>query len=495
MAIFGKKKSDEGTPGAEPAGDSTVARASPEKAARFFEHARTVQQASNYEYAMQLWLNGLRQDPTSMTGLEGFWSAAMSWNGSGSKKLSKETARAFGGRGEIDKYLGSLLAWGIKPTDSSAAIRAAEHGAKLDLTEPTYWIAEQALRLMSADPKPKKDAFVKLMEALEGIGAYDLAARAGDAAVRLDPADNALATRVRNLSAQATMSRGGFDEAGQAGGFRRNIRDADKQRQLEEAERIVKSEDTLDRLVRTAEEEYARRPEDLPTITTLAKRLLERGRPEDEDRALVVLKQAYADTQQFRFRQMSGEIRIRRARRRLGEFRRAAEAAGPDSDAAKKFAAAQRQFVEIEREELQARVDNYPTDLSLKHELGRREFALGHYEQAIALLQEAKGDRKVQASAIEHLGLAFQKMGWLDEAIDTLRDGVERQVAESAEGEMGMRYALMVALQEKAERDRDTEAAREADKLASAIAIQQINYRDIRHRREAIKALIAQLGA
>ncbi len=491
--MFGKKKGS-GDGGADDAGGPPPGDGSPEKAARFFEHARTVQQASNFEYAMQLWLSGLRQDPSSMTGLEGFWSAATSWNGAGNKKLSKETAKAFGGRGDVEKYLAALLAWGVKPTDSSAAIRAAEYGGKANLIEPTYWISEQALRLMAADPKPKKDSFVKLMHSLQEIGAYDLAARAGETAVRLAPDDNALATEVRNLSAQATMSRGGFDETGAAGGFRKNIRNADAQRELEEAERIVKSEDTLDRLVRSAEEEYAKRPDDLPTITTLAKRLLDRGTNADEERALVVLKKAHADTQQFRFRQMAGDIRIRRARRKLGEFRKAAEAAGGEGEAAARFKAAQKKFLEIEREELVARVENYPTDLGLKHQLGMREYALGRYEDAVALFQEAKGDKKTQASSIEHLGLAFQKMGWLAEAVDTLRDGVERGVAETSEGDMGMRYALMAALQEKAERDREIEAAKEAEKLASAIAIQQLNYRDIRARRDALKALVAELA-
>lgn len=493
MAIFGKKKESDAAGGSTPE-TPTPATGSPEKAARFFEHARTAQQSSSYEYAMSLWLQGLRQDPSSMTGLEGFWSAATSWNGAGNKKISKDTVSLFGGKGVVEKYLRSLLAWGIKPTDSSAAIRAAEYGGKANLIEPTYWISEQALRLMAADPKPKKDAFVSLMNSLQEIGAYDLAAKAGETAVRLAPDDNALATEVRNLSAQATMSRGGFDETGAAGGFRKNIRNADAQRELEEAERIVKSEDTLDRLVRSAEEEYAKRPDDLPTITTLAKRLLDRGTNADEERALVVLKKAHADTQQFRFRQMAGDIRIRRARRKLGEFRKAVEAAGGEGEAAARFNAAQKKFLEIEREELVARVENYPTDLGLKHQLGMREYALGRYEDAVALFQEAKGDKKTQASSIEHLGLAFQKMGWLAEAVDTLRDGVERGVAETSEGDMGMRYALMAALQEKAERDREIEAAKEAEKLASAIAIQQLNYRDIRARRDALKALVAELA-
>jgi hypothetical protein len=51
----------------------------------------------------------------------------------------------------------------------------------------------------------------------------------------------------------------------------------------------------------------------------------------------------------------------------------------------------------------------------------------------------------------------------------------------------------MTALETKSGTDKDLALAEEADKLASSIAIQQINYRDIRARRESIKKLIAEL--
>jgi hypothetical protein len=60
---------------------------------------------------------------------------------------------------------------------------------------------------------------------------------------------------------------------------------------------------------------------------------------------------------------------------------------------------------------------------------------------------------------------------------------------------MEMRYFLMCALADKAKAAGDVDAAEEADKLAAGIAIQKFNYRDIRDRRTAIKALIDELKA
>jgi len=53
----------------------------------------------------------------------------------------------------------------------------------------------------------------------------------------------------------------------------------------------------------------------------------------------------------------------------------------------------------------------------------------------------------------------------------------------------------MDALAAKAEKDNDEQAAMRADKIAAGIAIQQFSYRDVRERREQIKALLAEIKA
>ncbi len=240
MAIFGFKKTsgDPDKPGATN-GEDARAEALPyevhaEKARKFFQHARTVHETTNYEYAMKLWLDGLRQDPASMEGLEGFFESAKYFASENKKGPSKETAKSFGGRGDVEKYLAALLDSGAYPLDSVAVVRAADCAARLGLAEITYALAERAMVVLARDPRGRKDLYLKLMDVCGQVNAFDLAVRAGEAACRLDPSDGRLASEVRNLAAQATMSRGGYDKSGQAGGFRSNIRDADKQRMLEE---------------------------------------------------------------------------------------------------------------------------------------------------------------------------------------------------------------------------------------------------------------------
>jgi hypothetical protein len=347
------------------------------------------------------------------------------------------------------------------------------------------------LRVLSGDPKAKKDLPVKLMEAMRRVGAFDLATKAGELAVRLDPADGKLAAEVRNMSAQATMSSGGFEEGGQ-GGFRKNIRDAEKQKLLDEADRISKTEETIERLLAAAKQDYERRPDDVPAIKTYIKRLLERGTPEDEKIAYTLSMKAFKALGQFAFRQQAGEIQLRAARRQLVEIRERAEASGDEKDAAR-LRVAQGKFRELEIQEYAARVEAYPTDNAPKYELARRYFEAGEHQKAIPLLQKSQGEGKYRARSLAMLGESFGHIGMTDPAIATLREAIASHNDDRDDLGLQLRYLLLDALMKKAESESDPVSAAEAERLSGGIAMQQFGYRDIQQRYAQAKQLAARL--
>lgn len=496
MAIFGwKKGGEQGGEGSGAAGEGATPAYQPEKAKRFFEHARTMHNASNYEYALQLWLNGLRLDPGNMPALEGFFASCASFlnDEAGKKGVGKDTLKSFSGKGDVERLLLSLLEWGTKPLEVSSAVKAVESSAKLGLPETTYWLGERALRLAQMpDKKTRKDLFIKLLESFKTIGSFDLAVQAGESARKLDPSDGPLAAEVRNMAAQATMSRGGYDQTGKAGGFRANVRDAEKQKLLEDQDRIVKTAESSERVIAAAQEDYQRRPQDQGAIDKYARALLDRGKPEDEEKALAVLSRAFDDTQQIRWRLRSGEIRLRQARRKVTALRQAAEANPTDAGAQTAAREATIAYVKQEIEELKVKAEAYPTDLSVKFDLGKRHFQLEDYETAINLFQDAQGEPKNKIASLNMLGQSFLKIGYVDEAMVTFRQAIDTKDV-LPDLQMELRYWLMITLQAKAEESKDLSAAEEAEKLASAISIQQFNYRDVRARRDAIKKTIASI--
>lgn len=517
MAIFGgkKKKEDEGTPqsngaeapepkpaeggkGASGGGGKPTSKGgaepgpsfNPDAAERFFEHARTAHETTNYEYAMNLWLSGLRQDASNMTGMENFFRSASAFNGANPKKKPKVELQT---KTPVDKFLAALLNWAGRLTDGDAAMRAGEAAAAAGLDEQAYWCLERAMSLAKQAKRPSPITFKKLMELFAKVGAYNDAVEAGNIAVQLAPADSNLANAVKNFSAQATMSQGGYDQVGEEGGFRKNIRDAAKQKQLQDEEAISKDESTIERLIERARADLEQRPEDPQTINMLAKRLMERGAPRDEKEAYELYKKAYALTKEFRFRQSADDIKMRAWQRKLAALEKKAAESPGDAAVQQELENARKDVLEAETKVYAARAEAYPTDNLIKFELGRRYFKQGMYDEAIANLQQAQAEPKMRVRTLNMLAHSFLAMGWGDEAVTTFRQALQAHGRDSDSTGMDINYGLMDALLKKATDHRDLESAAEAEKIASGIAIKDISFKEIRQKRDSIKALLAEL--
>lgn len=467
---------------------------SPDRARKFFEHATTVHATGSYEYAVQSWLQGIRQDPSSKEGLEGFFKSisALVGDGDGKKSVSKDVVKVISGKGDVDRFLLALLEYGQKFTDATLAVRAFEMAVKLGLTYPAQRLGELGLKLCAGAQRPRKDLLLKLSEGFERVGLFDRAVVAAETAYKVDPTDGDLGQRIRQMAAQATMAKGGYEKSGEQGGFRQNVRDSEKQRVLDASERIVKTEQTLELLVQQSEKDYAARPTDLPTVERLAKAWIERAAAGDEDRAHDLLLKTNAETKQFRFREMAGDVRLRQARRKASDLKKQMEAEPDNGTFKAEYEAAYRALADLEVAEHKLRVEAYPTDLTRKFAFGERLFVVEKYSEAIEMFQEAQGDPRLRARALNLLGQCFLKTGWLPEAIETFRAALE--IRDNApEVAMELNYLLMSSLRNKAEQEKDLAAAEEAEKIASAITMKQITYRDIRAQREVLKKLVASL--
>ncbi|MGQ0627062.1 MAG: hypothetical protein ACT4PL_03060 [Phycisphaerales bacterium] len=504
MAIFGWKKGNDAEkdqaaastpPGTVSGGDAGTGGFdySPEKGKRWFDHARVSHEAGNFEYAMRCWLSGLRFDPGNLESVKAFTASAKSFTEQTKKGPTKEVTNAITGRTDVDKYLNALLEWACKPLDPALAVSAVGAAANIGLTIISLWMMPTALKVALADPKPRKSNFVRLMDIAEKQEQFDLAVQAGEAAYRLDPADNKLSAYVRNLSAQSTMSRGGYEKTGQEGGFRQNVRDLDKQRMMDETDRISKSEGTIERMLVQAKAEYEASPLDKPTIRKYATALLQRSAPGDDDMAYDLLIKAYTETQEFGFRQNAGEIRVRQGRRALKALQSKLEGMPENAPEREAFTAAYQAQLRLEAGEFELRVKAYPTNMELKLDLGKRYFELGKHQEAIDQFQQAKADTKLRGPALYALGLSFQAIGWDDEAIDTFRAGLEGLPDQNDAAAIDLKYGLMCSLQRRADEMKDLPSAEEALKLVSNITMQQISFKDARARRDQIKALVLRL--
>jgi tetratricopeptide (TPR) repeat protein len=489
----GDKKSGSGSSGAGAEGPLDFDSV---KAGKFFERAQTLHEATNFGYAMNMWIRGMRFDPIAMNALEGFFKSAGSFfteNPKGEKEDAyKETVKAAAGKTGVDKYLSCLVQWSAHPLESAYAVRAMDLAAELGLGQPAVWIAEGVVGAVNRDKRPRKEHLVSAMHVFKKFDKFELAVQTGEAAMRIDPLDGVLASEVKNLSAEWTTKRGGFDQQGE-GGFRSNIRDAAKQRQMEESDRVVTTGEVVDRQVGAARADYEANANDRPNAIKLIDVLMKRAKPEDEEEAIRIAEKWHGQTQEYRFREYVDKIRVAQLRRAAYSLKLQQDRPEATDETKEAYLAAKKELLRAEILSLQGQVAAYPTDLTRKFQLGKLMFQIGKFEEAIGLLQEAKGDAGNRSKVNYFLGLAFQRIGWNDEAIETLRQAMTMLQAGDQETEMTLQYALLEALLARGTEQGAQADAEEAYKLCSAIATQNINYKDIRAKRDQIKSLIAKL--
>ena len=134
--IFGWRKGESGN-AAKPF------EAQPDKARKFFEHARTVGEADQLEYALQLYANGLKLDPTNVEAHEGMYQVACKHHvGTGGAATGKDI-KEIDGPSAIDKMVVAEYTWMRDLNNASAALRFLEAAGKaargiLGLSRPRH---------------------------------------------------------------------------------------------------------------------------------------------------------------------------------------------------------------------------------------------------------------------------------------------------------------------------------------------------------------------
>lgn len=470
-------------PAAETAGEG-MAR-DPKKARRFFEHAKATADTRNYDYAIDLYIQGLRLDPQAVEQHVALREVAKRRKVTGGKPPGfGEKLKHGGGKTTLEKMLNAEFLWSMEPENSHYASLVMENAYKSELKEVTAWVGDFVIEANKASKKPSKDIYQKAQKIYMEVGAFDKAIEVCRLLLKLDPNNLQLHNALKNLEAERTM------EAGQYGqGFQASVKGLEEQRALEEEGSMAKTETKLDAVIKRNKEAFEENISDLDLLVKYCNSLLETEREEDENLAYDIFIDGFERSGQYRFKMRAGDIRIKQFNRRKREIQTNIKQTPGDPSLQEALKALLTEQVKFELEEFTERVKNYPTNMGLKYELGRRQLALHDYDAAIASFQESQTDAKYRAMSLRFLGEAFYAKQWYDEAVNVFRKGIEAHPIGDDTLGLALRYELMASLQHKGERDEDLESAKEAYDLASGIAMINFNYLDIRQRVDTLNKL------
>ena len=494
LNLFSKNRGgDEGESGFHP---------DPRKARRFFEHAETVADARNYDYAIECYVNGLKHDPDNLPKHEALREVALRRKVAGGKPASLTDRLKPGGATALERMLHAEMLWAKDPLNLKLMLAAMQRAAEANdveeanIGEVVYWIGGLVLEFNSQAAKPDKKAFIQARDLFAQIGAFDKAVEACKYAVRMDQNNTKLLQELKDLEAERTMQKSGYG-AGQKveeGGFRNAVRDSDKQRALEQDSAIHKTESVIDQTIARRRSELEEDPQDPNKLEKLADALLQSKDPAAQNEALALLKQAWDQSGQYRYKVRIGDIRIKQFNNQVRAAKAALAADPNNAEARSTLEQVLKSKLAFELEEFSDRAKQYPTDMAVRCELGKRYYQAKNFDEAIGLFQQAKTDVRQRVIAHQYLGSCYVAKGWYEEAIDTLRQGIEAYKGGDDRIGMDLRYLLMDALERAARKGKNLEQAREAQKIASQILQANINYRDIRDRMEKIRSLVDEMA-
>ena len=489
VALFGKKKTTDDGATSEPGELDGGWKPQPEKARKFFDHAKTVAATSNFSYALNLYARGLRFEPSNMAAHQEIYETGIRYLQSGGKSASGKELKEIDGPNPIDKMAVYIFAWTKDINNLATAMKLLNAVGKANQEEYGAWLAPKIFAMMRKAKKQSKSMYVQGKDLFSAVGAWGEAFASAEQAVAIDPSDSGLMSELNELSAQRAIVEGGFNEAAKnEGGFRRNIRNSEAQQALSDADSLSGGA-SAERNLERAKQEFEEKPDSPEAVNKYAQLLRRMDTRESDALALKVYLMGYKTTGQYRFRMNAGDIKMGRMRKKIKTLQDQA-GEGNSNDA---LDALRKDFLDVRSSEYSERVTKYPTDRGIRFELGLIEFERNNFENAMGAFQQCKDEAKFKTRATHMLGKCFANENWHAEAVGEFREALEKLESAEKERELPIRYDLMNSLIDLARENQTAEEAREAAEICSAILRKDIGYRDIRARRKAVDQLIKEL--
>ncbi len=224
--------------------------------------------------------------------------------------------------------------------------------------------------------------------------------------VELRPRDTEAMRNLKDSMARDSMSRSGWREAGKEGGSYRNmVKDQQQVEVLEQEDKMVRAEKGVEFLTAEAESKVRDAPANMGERRTLANLYVEAGRFDD---AVGVLEEGLklTGTSDPSLANLVANIRLKQFDREINELR----AAG-DTDGAE---AAEMRRMEFAFNDMQARVKQYPNDLSLRFEFGLLLYQKGELDQAIQQFQMSEHNAALRVRSLFNMALCFKEKQQFD---------------------------------------------------------------------------------
>jgi tetratricopeptide (TPR) repeat protein len=402
----------------------------PPDSRRLFTKANEAAQRDNSDYAIDLYCQVLEKEPGFLEcrrllraeqqkkagkGSSGFFRKMMSGAGS-SPHIAK--AKMVIGKNPADAMAIAEQVLNGDPSSAAALRIVADAAVAMELTQTACFALETMVEL-----SPKDKALV--------IEYADLLAQSGGDTKKGERAlqqlidssgyDGDLNQALKNLSARTTMDQGGYHAAASGkASFRDMLRNKQEAVKLEQDNRVVKTENVTDRLLKEYEERIQKEPANFKIKRELAKLYTEKNQFAEALAIYDGIKNSDAGNDPT----LDREIAVTTVRQYDSQISQINPFA---PDLAEQTAKLQADKLNYQLTECQKRAERYPTDLAIRFELGVLLFQAGKFPEAIAEFQKAQQNPHKKLSAMNYLAQCFAKRKMYDIAARTFQNAIKEK--------------------------------------------------------------------
>ena len=457
------------------------------KANKWFVRARELGDKRQFDYAVEYYVNGLEFWPDAIDdGCKPLHGCAVARKQTGGKKPGfKDTMkRSLNDKDPKQAFINALWLFGHDPDNINYIEGIIKNAGRLRAEDAAKWGGGVFLKSLDSSPKAGSKLFqslAKLMEELGdragqrnetsfGVEAYQTGVEALRIWCRRSPQDQVADKAMRTLSTKLTILKGKYQDSDS---YRESIVDTEEQRDLHDLDRSVQSDERMDQLVAKAEQAYRENPDTAGTLKNLVDLLCRREQTAEETRAIDLLLNEYKRSDNYRWKLLADDIRMKQFGR---EVREASKTGNARRAGTREKQIAQLRF---ELAVFKERVLQYPTDQRLKFELAVRNFRAGRFDEAIPLFQGARSDPRNRSACGFYLGRCFFRKGYHSQAISTFEETLRDHPYSDDELAKSMLYWLGRAQ----ESGGDSTAA---SKSYGNILKMDYNYKDTRSRLDSM---------
>jgi tetratricopeptide (TPR) repeat protein len=464
-----------------------------DRAQKLFSHAKKAEESRNYDYAIELYVQGLALWPDALDeGLKKLRVVATARKQMGGKPPGFMTRRKYptNSKDAAANLNNVLHIFGLNPADILTMEHILQLAQAANCDVVGQWIAPVLADAYNNAKKLPANHYHTAADAMDVLSHL---------AVRFDNAEGAMEIRraeqstaqiwsrhypdspdtgrvLGRATSNLTIIKGKFDKAE---GFVESLRDADQQREIHDRDRRTHTADRMQHLIQNARRDWEANRNVPNKLLNLVDLLTRTGNDATENEAVSLLEAEYAQSSNFVFKQKADELRVRQFSRRTRELADAAAAHPDDAEIKQRYLSQRQAQLEFETGMYEARQRQYPTDLKTKYRLGQRYFLAGRVDDSIPLFQVAAADPRIRSEALLALGRCFFEKRFFDQSVETLRRGVDETDSRTSPVAMELNYWLGRSLEES----RDAGSAKKV--YGSLIQI-DYNYKDARQRLETL---------